>query len=144
MDKRISWNEYFSQVSKLVSSRSPCQRLQVGCVIVKENIIASTGYNGFLPGAPHESIIEDNHELATCHAEMNAIANACRNGINVMNATAYITHYPCINCFKILAASGIKNIIYLEDYRNNIHVKTLSEYTNVIIKKYQSHHEDND
>lgn len=134
--ERISWNEYFAQVTKLISSRSPCKRLHVGCIIVKNNRILSTGYNGFLPETKHESIIEDNHELATCHAEMNSIANACRNGINLTDSIAYITHYPCIHCFKILVASGIKEIIYLEDYKNSPHVEKLSTYSNVLIKKY--------
>lgn len=134
--ERISWNEYFIQVSKLIASRSPCNRLQVGCVIVYDNRVLTTGYNGFLPGAPHESIVEDNHELATCHAEMNAIANACRHGINLMNSVAYITHYPCIHCFKILVASGIKEIIYIDSYRNNTHVEKLANCTNTILRKY--------
>jgi dCMP deaminase len=136
--ERISWNEYFAQMAKLIALRSPCNRLHVGCVIVKDNIVCSVGYNGFLRSAPHESIIEDNHELATCHAESNTVANACRTGANLMDSTAYITHYPCINCFKLLASAGIKEIIYLEDYRNSPHVATLAQYTNVDIKKYSS------
>ena len=134
--ERISWDEYFIEFAKLTSKRSPCHRLQVGCVLVRDKRILSCGYNGFLPNAPHESIIEDNHEISTCHSEMNSIANACRNGINLMNAKAYITHYPCIHCFKILVASGIKEIIYLEDYRNNPHVETLANYSNISVKKY--------
>ena len=134
---RISWDEYFTKVAKLISSRSPCHRLHVGCVLVKDKRIVSSGYNGYISGAPHESIIEDNHEIATCHSEMNAVANACRNGINLQNSIAYITHYPCIHCFKILAASGIKEIIYIDDYRNNPHVETLANYSNVFIKKYE-------
>jgi len=66
--ERISWTEYFSDLAKLVSKRSPCERLQVGCVLVKNNRIIATGYNGFLPNAPHESIVVDNHEQATIHA----------------------------------------------------------------------------
>lgn len=137
-DNRISWEEYFAEMCKLISKRSPCKRLQVGCVLVKDNIILSCGYNGFLRNAPHESIVEDNHELSTVHAEQNSIANACRNGVNIMNATAYITHYPCIHCFKILVASGVKEIIYLDDYRNSQHVAKLAEYSNTIIKKFKT------
>jgi dCMP deaminase len=136
MDRRISWNEYFARMAKLISLRSPCNRLHVGCVIVKDKRIVSSGYNGYLPNSVHESIIEDNHEIAINHSEMNAVANACRNGVNLMNSTAYITHYPCIHCFKMLVASGIKEIIYLEDYRNSPHVETLARHTNVDIKKY--------
>lgn len=140
--ERISWNEYFARITKLISSRSPCSRLHVGCIIVKDKRILASGYNGFISGSPHESIIEDNHELATCHAEMNTIANACRNGINLMNSTAYITHYPCIHCFKLLVSSGIKEIIYLDDYNNNKHIEKLAINTNTTIIKYNQDHQE--
>jgi len=132
---RPSWNEYFKQIVLLTKTRSPCQRLQVGCLLVKDNRIISQGYNGFLPGAPHESIIVNNHEQATVHAEQNAIADCAKRGVSCLNTTAYITHYPCINCFKILASSGIKNIKYIEDYRNDEVVKNLSEKANIEIIK---------
>lgn len=132
---RISWQEYFSELAKLVSKRSPCHRLHVGCVLVKENHIVSTGYNGFLPGAAHESIIADNHEQATVHAEMNAVADCARRGVSVEGATAYITHYPCINCFKALVAAGVKRIFYLEDYKNNEIVEKLRMSCGVELNK---------
>lgn len=134
--ERISWNEYFAKMAQLIALRSPCNRLHVGCVIVKDKRLLVSGYNGFLPSAPHESIIEDNHEISITHSEMNAVANACRNGVSLIDSTAYITHYPCIHCFKILVASGVKEIIYLEDYRNSPHVATLAQYTNIEIKKF--------
>tara|TARA_Y200000002_G_scaffold373067_1_gene371645 strand:- start:364 stop:789 length:426 start_codon:yes stop_codon:yes gene_type:complete len=118
-NKRLDWNEYFMSIAKLTSVRSSCKRLQVGCVIVKDKHIVSTGYNGFLPSFPHESIVVNNHEQATVHAEQNAIADAACRGTSVNNSIAYITHYPCINCFKILVASGIKTIYYLNDYNND-------------------------
>lgn len=118
-NKRLDWNEYFMSIAKLTSVRSSCKRLQVGCVIVKDKHIVSTGYNGFLPSFPHDSIVVNNHEQATVHAEQNAIADAACRGTSVNNSIAYITHYPCINCFKILVASGIKTIYYLNDYNND-------------------------
>ena len=71
--KRLSWDEYFSKIVKVTSERSPCERLKVGCILVKDNRIISQGYNGFLPKCPHVSIVRDNHEQATLHAEQNAI-----------------------------------------------------------------------
>ena len=117
--ERINWNKYFMSIAILGSVRSSCKRLKVCCVLVKNNRTISMGYNGFLPGAKHVSRVRDNHEQATIHAEQNAIADAASRGVSVDECTAYITHYPCINCFKILAASGIKNIIYLYDYKND-------------------------
>ncbi len=116
---RLNWDEYFMKTALLISQRSPCERLHVGCVLVKNNRIISAGYNGFLPGAVHISIIKDNHEQATVHAEQNAIADCANRGVSTHNAVAYVTHYPCINCFKILVASGIKEIKYLNDYKND-------------------------
>lgn len=136
--ERISWNDYFIDLTKLISKRSPCSRLQVGCLLVKENRIIATGYNGFLPNAPHDSIVIDNHEQATVHAEQNCIADCAKRGVNTENAIAYITHYPCINCYKILVASGIKEINYIEDYKNNPVVEQINKSLLVTIKKVNS------
>jgi dCMP deaminase len=135
---RISWDNYFSEFAILTSKRSSCSRLNVGCVLVKNNRVIATGYNGFLPNAPHESIVVDNHEQATVHAEQNCIADCAKRGVNTQDATAYITHYPCINCYKILVASGIKIIKYLEDYKNNPIIDKINENLNIIIKKIEN------
>jgi dCMP deaminase len=132
---RISWKEYFRDLAILVSKRSPCSRLHVGCVLVKENHIISTGYNGFLPGASHTSIVVDNHEQATVHAEQNCIADCAKRGVNTLDCHAYITHYPCVNCFKILVAAGISQIFYIEDYKNSPIVEQLRKESSVSISK---------
>ncbi|RME73045.1 MAG: dCMP deaminase [Verrucomicrobia bacterium] len=120
---RPTWDEYFMSMAFLISTRSVCERLQVGCVIVstgeRKNRVIAAGYNGFLPGTPHKSRVRDGHEQATVHAEQNAIADAARRGISVEGCVAYVTHYPCINCAKILAAAGIRTIKFHLDYRND-------------------------
>ena len=133
---RPTWNDYFKNLVILTSTRSPCQRLQVGCLLVKENRIISQGYNGFLPGCPHQSIIKNNHEQATVHAEQNAVSDCAKRGVSCNNCNAYITHYPCINCMKILCASGIKQIYYIEDYNNDENVDKLSKMSGVTITKF--------
>lgn len=135
MENRISWVQYFSELARLVSKRSPCHRLHVGCVVVKEKHIVSTGYNGFLPGKEHTSIVVDGHEQATVHAEQNCIADCAKRGVSMDGADIYITHYPCINCFKGLVASGVKRIYYLEDYRNSPIVEELSKGLDVCLEK---------
>ena len=102
MSERPSWDEYFKQIVKITSLRSPCERLKVGCLLVKDNRIISQGYNGFLPGCPHESIVRDNHEQATVHAEQNAISDCAKRGVSCLGSTAYITHFPCLNCIKYI------------------------------------------
>ncbi|BET68929.1 ComE operon protein 2 [Opitutales bacterium ASA1] len=120
---RPSWDDYFMGMAFLISTRSVCERLRVGCVIVstgeQKNRVIAAGYNGFLPGTPHRSRVRDGHEQATVHAEQNAIADAARRGISVEGCIAYVTHYPCINCAKILAAAGIRTIKFHSDYRND-------------------------
>jgi dCMP deaminase len=123
MEARPSWDEYFMATALLMSTRSPCERLHVGCVIVsggdRKNRIVAAGYNGFLPGTPHVSRLRDGHEQATVHAEQNAIADAARRGISVEGCVAYVTHFPCINCAKILASAGLAEIRYRRDYNND-------------------------
>ena len=128
-NERIDWDDYFISTALLISCRSPCERLHVGCILVSNNRIISAGYNGFLPGANHQSIVitegSHTHEQATIHAEQNAIADCANRGVSTVGATAYITHYPCINCFKILVAAGIKEIKYLHAYKNDLNVEKL-------------------
>lgn len=133
--QRLSWHQYFASMAILASARSPCERLHVGCVIVRENRILSMGYNGFFSGAPHKSIMKNGHEQATVHAEQNAISHAARVGISLNGAVAYITHYPCVNCFKSLVSAGIRHIHYLEDYRNDPVNLELSQLSRVKIDR---------
>jgi len=132
-NSRISWDTYFMSMTFLASSRSPCERLKVGCVIVKNNRVVSMGYNGFLTKCPHESIVYNNHEQAIVHAEQNAITDAARRGVSLENTTAYITHYPCANCAKLLCSSGITNIIYSENYKNDPLVEKLMNQASINI-----------
>lgn len=133
---RPTWDEYYKAISIATKRRSPCERLKVGCVLVKNNRIVSQGYNGFLPSAPHESIVRDNHEQATVHAEQNAIADCAKRGVSCEGCTAYITHYPCIICTRIMLASGIKKIKYIDDYKNDELVKVFCDQMNVDIIKH--------
>jgi len=136
---RPSCVAYFMATALLMASRSSCERLNVGCVIVsggsQKNRIVAAGYNGFLPGAPHTSRVRDGHEQATVHAEQNAISDAARRGVSLEGATIYITHFPCINCAKILAAAGIANIKYHRDYRNDHLVKDILSESGVHLEQ---------
>jgi dCMP deaminase len=121
--RRPSWDEYFMATAVLIASRSNCERLHVGCVIVaggaRRNRLVAAGYNGFLPGTPHVSRVRSGHEQATVHAEQNAVADAARRGSPVEGCIAYVTHYPCVSCAKMLAAAGIAEIRFRSDYHND-------------------------
>ena len=88
--ERPSWDEYFTKIVQVTSERSPCKRLHVGCLLVKDNRIVSQGYNGFLPGCVHTSIVRDNHEQAIVHAEQNALADCAKRGVSCNESTAYV------------------------------------------------------
>ena len=123
----------------LIASRSNCERLHGGCGLVtggdRKNRIVAAGYNGFLPGTPHVSRVRDGHEQATVHAEQNAVADAARRGSSVEGCVAHVTHYPCINCAKILAAAGIAEIKYHEDYSNDPLVSQILDEAGVKVTK---------
>ena len=131
--ERPTWNEYFKEIVLATAKRSPCERLKVGCLLVYENRIISQGYNGFLPGCPHESIVRDNHEQATVHAEQNAICDCAKRGVSCNGATAYVTHYPCLICARLLLASGISKIYYVHDYKKDRLVDVFTKQKNVEI-----------
>ena len=136
---RPSWDEYFMATALLMASRSACGRLSVGCVLVSSgehpHRIIAAGYNGFLPGCAHESRLRDGHEQATVHAEQNAIADAARRGVSVAGATAYVTHFPCINCAKILAAAGVRAVKYHRDYDHDGLVDALCREAGIALER---------
>ena len=119
---RASWDQYFMNIAQVVATRSTCPRKYVGAVIVRNRTILSTGYNGSIRGMPHCSdvghMMEDNHCVATIHAEANAIIQAARNGAVIEGGIIYVTASPCWNCFKQIANAGINKIHYGEFYRD--------------------------
>lgn len=133
---RLEWDEYFMGIALLASCRSACTRLHVGSVVVKDNRIVSMGYNGYIAGTPHNSHVIDGHEQAIIHSEINALGNSNRlGGTSLEGAIIYVTHYPCINCFKSTAANGIKEIVYLYDYKNDPLVKIIADESDIKIRQ---------
>lgn len=134
-EKRVDWDTYFMTIALLASSRSPCNRLHVGSIIVRDKRIISMGYNGFISGCPHVSHIRDGREQATIHSEINAISDCAKRGVTIVDATIYITHYPCLHCFKTICASGIKEIVYMDDYNNDPLIEEINKDSRVIIRQ---------
>lgn len=130
-NKRPSWDEYFLKLAMLASERSTCPRMHCGCVLVKDKFVLATGYNGSLPGQTHcddvGCLIVDNHCVRTIHAEINALIQAARHGVNVVGATAYITNMPCTTCAKALIAAGIKRVVVFSDYHDTLATKFFKE-----------------
>jgi len=122
MDERVPWDQYFMNIAQVVASRSTCPRKFVGAVIVRDRTILSTGYNGSIRGMPHCTdaghMMENDHCVATIHAEANAIIQAAKNGVIIDGAMIYVTASPCWNCFKQIANAGVRRIVYGEFYRD--------------------------
>jgi dCMP deaminase len=120
---RASWDQYFMRIALQAATRSTCDRKHVGAVIVRDKIILSTGYNGSIRGLPHcddvGHMMENDHCVATVHAEANAIIQAAKQGTMINESDIYITASPCWNCFKLIANSGIRRILYMEFYRDD-------------------------
>jgi dCMP deaminase len=133
--ERPSWGEYFKELVKLTAKRSSCERLKVGCLFIKENRIIAQGYNGYISGCKHIPIIKDNHNIATIHAEQNTITDCAKRGVSSNDCIAYITHYPCYNCAKLMISCGICEINYIEDYNNDNLVNELASTVNLKINK---------
>ena len=120
---RPNWDNYFLRIAAVVATRSSCNRKQVGCVLVKENVIISTGYAGSIRGQPHcidvGCLIDEKTGgcVRTVHSENNAITQAALHGSSTKGATAYVTLSPCTGCFKNLVNAGISRVVYSEEYR---------------------------
>ena len=138
-DTRPSWDEYFATLAKQVSTRTTCLRRAVGAVVVKENRILATGYNGVPRGMDHCSEVgclreklgvPSGQRQEICrglHAEQNAIIQAARYGIDISGAKMYITTQPCITCAKMCINAGITEIIYANPYPDDLSLGMLKE-----------------
>ena len=119
---RASWDDYFMNIAREVSTRSTCDRKFVGAVIVRDKCILTTGYNGSIRGLTHcdedGHLMEDGHCVRTVHAEANAIVQAARNGIRIDGGSIYVTASPCWGCFRLIANAGIMRIAFGEFYRD--------------------------
>jgi dCMP deaminase len=120
---RPDWDTYFLKIAQAVSERSTCDRAFVGCVLVRDKRILTTGFNGSPSGQSHcdeaGHLMVDGHCVRTIHAEMNAIIQAALHGVSTNGATCYVTHFPCINCAKALVNAGITRLVYHQNYRQD-------------------------
>ena len=137
---RVSWDEYFMEIAEIVKTRSTCMRRQIGAVIVKDNRIITTGYNGAPSGCRHCTEIGscyrqehnipsgERHELCRAlHAEQNAIIQAARIGNTTDGATIYVTNQPCVICAKMCINAGIKRFVYKDSYPDALSLEMLGE-----------------
>lgn len=121
-DDRPDNDVVWMRIASVVSSRATCPRKKVGAVIVRDNGIVTTGYNGSLPDQPHCTevgcMMVNDHCERTVHSEANAILQATHDGRDVKGGTIYVTASPCFYCFKLIVRARIKRIVFGELYRD--------------------------
>lgn len=145
--ERPSWDAYFMEIAKLVSTRATCRRRSVGALIVRDKQIVSTGYNGAPRGLPHcppdgpekdwpEGCMRAGHCIRSLHAEQNALLQAAKIGVSCDGATMYVTCQPCNMCAKMIINAGIAKVIYEGDYPDEFSLELFRQsHTDVFIFK---------
>ncbi len=136
------------EIVYLIAKRSTCLRRKVGAVIVKDNRILATGYNGVPTGIVHCEAAGgclrqklnvpsgERHELCRgLHAEQNAIIQAAYHGIDIHDSILYCTTQPCIVCSKMLINAGIKEIIFREAYADPLAEEMLAA-SRIVVRRY--------
>lgn len=135
--------DYYMKIAEVTSGLSYAKRLQVGAVIVKDNQILATGYNGMPSG--WENVCETEHEVwvgdttktektiqlktkpEVLHAETNALAKIARSTNSSEGASIFVTHAPCLDCAKLIYQSGINSIYYKNSYRDENGINFLKQ-----------------
>jgi dCMP deaminase len=137
---------YFMRMAELVSTRSTCLRRQVGAVVVKEKRVLSTGYNGAPKGLKHceevgcvreQNQVESGtrHELCRgVHAEQNAVIQAAYFGVSIKDASIYTTNFPCVLCAKIIINAGIREVVFKDEYVDELSHSILNE-SGVVVRR---------
>lgn len=143
---RTTKDEYFMDIAKRTAEQSTCLRRHVGAVIVKDNHILSTGYNGAPSGAKHcdekgclrqQLNVPSGQKQEICnavHAEQNAIIQAAKYGYSINNSVIYVTDSPCNICGKMIVNAGIKEVIIDKDYAEQM-AKDLFDEVGVKVRK---------
>ena len=144
---------YFMMMAELVATRSSCLRRNVGAVVVKEKRVLTTGYNGAPKGLRHcaevgcvrlenKILSGTRHELCRgVHAEQNAVIQAAYFGVSIKDSAIYTTNFPCVMCAKILVNAGIKEIIYKDEYIDELSRNVLEE-SKVVVRRYVGPHDE--
>jgi len=125
-EKQRQLDRRYLRMARIWAENSYCVRRQVGALIVRERMIISDGYNGTPSG--FENICEDETGKTkpyVLHAEANAITKVAKSGNSSEGATLYVTSSPCIECSKLIIQSGIRRVVYCDDYHSDDGIRLL-------------------
>ncbi|MDY3868554.1 MAG: cytidine/deoxycytidylate deaminase family protein [Pyramidobacter sp.] len=145
--ERPDWESYFMTLAAVAATRSTCLRRQVGAVIVRDAQIISSGYNGAPKNVPHCAVTGclreqlripsgERHEMCRgSHAELNAIAQAASLGVPTAGAVLYCTHAPCSFCTKAIINAGIRRVVYIHGYPDEL-AETLRREAGLLTEQF--------
>lgn len=125
-EKQDQFDRRYLEMARIWAKNSYCKRLQVGALIVKDRMIISDGYNGTPEG--FENVCEDDENRTkpyVLHAEANAITKVAKSNNSSDGATLYITTSPCLECAKLIIQSGIRRVVFCDNYRSEDGIKLL-------------------
>lgn len=129
--------DLYMDIAQRVSKMSRANRLQVGCLIVKDENIISFSWNGTPAGWDNNCETEDNKtKVEVIHSEANAVTKLAKAGISGKDATLFCTHSPCTDCAKLIYSAGISEVFYRDDYRSKEGIEFL-EKCNVKVTKIE-------
>jgi len=127
-DKELNRHLTYLKMASEWSQNSCCRRKKVGALIVKDKMIISDGYNGTPSGFSNDcEDMDGNTQWYVLHAEANAITKLAKSTQNAEGSTLYVTLSPCKECCKLIIQSGIKRVIFKEEYRETSGLKILKE-----------------
>lgn len=116
--KQLELDRRYLRMARIWAENSYCTRRKVGALIVKDKMIISDGYNGTPSGFENVCELGDGTTKPyVLHAEANAITKIAKSGNNSDGATLYVTASPCLECSKLIIQSGIRRVVYSENYR---------------------------
>ena len=124
-------------VARIYGKLSTATRLQVGCIIVKDDRIISIGYNGMPSGHSNVCEVNGKSKPEVLHAEANAITKLAKSTESGLDADMFCTYAPCVDCAKLILQSGIRKFYYEEFYKNDNGIDLLKQYGNVYIRQYK-------
>jgi len=125
--KQLKYDEAYMRMALEWAKLSHCERKQVGALIVKERMIISDGFNGTPTGFENCCEEEGNTKWYVLHAEANAILKVASSTQSCKNSTLYITLSPCKECSKLIHQSGIKRVVYANQYKDTTGLEFLEK-----------------
>jgi len=143
------WDTYYNRICRAVASKSPCLSRQIGAILVKENVVVATGYNGPPRGYPHcidscprkakgYASGEGLHECPAVHAEANCIISAARIGASVSGSILYMNCIiPCKDCMSLLINAGVWEIVVDDTVPYHEVSLSMAESANVKIRRFK-------